>query len=308
MTSFLLKRIGQAVVVAWGAISLVFVIVRVVPGDPARLILGPDASADQVASVRADFGLDQPLWRQYLTHLADVLRGDFGESWRLGGSAMANTLDRYPATLTLAFLALLVTLFLGFPLGMLCARRAGGPLDSAISTSSLIGQALPSFWLGIVLILIFARQLEWLPSTAGSGLASAVLPSVTLALPFVGWLARLVRNSALEEGAKGYVRTARAKGTGEGVISYVHVGRNIAVPVVTVLGLLLGNFVANAVIVEVVFSWPGIGSLMVDAITNRDYAVVEAAIVTITITYILLNLVVDALYFALDPRLTPENA
>ncbi|GAA3938236.1 ABC transporter permease [Actinomadura viridis] len=302
MGRFLLNRAGQAVVVALGAISLVFIVVRVVPGDPATLILGPDASAAQLASVRADFGLDRPLWQQYLTHMGEVLRGDFGESWRLGGGAMAAVLDRFPATLTLATLALLITLGAGFPLGMACARRPGRVLDLLVSTGSLVGQAIPSFWLGIVLILIFARELHWLPSTAGGGPEAVILPAVTLALPFVGWLARLVRNGALEEIAKDYVRTARAKGTGEGAVMYAHVARNIAVPVVTVLGLLMGNFIANAVIVEVVFSWPGLGSLMVDAITYRDYAVVEAAIVTITLSYIALNLLVDALYTVLDPR------
>jgi len=308
MITFLAKRIGQALVVAWGAITLVFVIVRVVPGDPATLIVGPDAGPAQIASVRADFGLDQPLWQQYWSHMGNVLHGDFGDSWRLGSSAMASTFDRLPATLTLAVLALLITLVVGFPLGMACGRRAGGPLDTIVSTSSLIGQGIPSFWLGVVLILIFARYLNVLPSTAGGGPAAAILPAITLALPFVGWLARLVRNGVLEENDKDYVRTARAKGTGPTTVRYVHIGRNIAMPVVTVLGLLLGNFIANAVIVEVVFSWPGIGSLMVDAITNRDYAVVEAAIVTITVVYIVLNLVVDVLYVALDPRLTPENA
>ncbi|MFB4295682.1 ABC transporter permease [Actinomadura sp. NTSP31] len=308
MGRFLLRRAGQAVLVAWGAVTLVFVVVRIVPGDPATLILGPDASADQLASVRADFGLDKPLWRQYLTHMGEVLHGDFGDSWRLGGSAMSATLDRFPATLALAALALVITLAVGFPLGMACARRPGRILDALVSAGSLVGQALPSFWLGIVLILLFARQLHWLPSTAGGGPEAVILPSVTLALPFVGWLARLVRNGALEEIGKDYVRTARAKGTGEGAVLYVHVARNIALPVVTVLGLLMGNFIANAVIVEVVFSWPGLGSLMVDAITNRDYAVVEAAIVTITVCYIALNLVVDVLCVALDPRLTPQNA
>jgi peptide/nickel transport system permease protein len=308
MGRFLLRRAGQAVLVAWGAVTLVFVVVRIVPGDPATLILGPDASADQLASVRADFGLDEPLWRQYLTHMGEVLHGDFGDSWRLGGSAMSATLDRFPATLALASLALVITLAAGFPLGMACARRPGRILDALVSAGSLVGQALPSFWLGIVLILLFARQLHWLPSTAGGGPEAVILPSVTLALPFVGWLARLVRNGALEEIGKDYVRTARAKGTGEGAVLYVHVARNIALPVVTVLGLLMGNFIANAVIVEVVFSWPGLGSLMVDAITNRDYAVVEAAIVTITVCYIALNLVVDVLCVALDPRLTPQNA
>ncbi|WP_329520937.1 ABC transporter permease [Spirillospora sp. NBC_01491] len=308
MGRFLLRRLLQAVVVALGAISLVFVVVRVVPGDPATLILGPDASAGQLASVRADFGLDQPLWRQYLTHMAGVLHGDLGDSWRLGGSAMSSTLDRFPATLALAALALLITVAIGFPLGMLGARKPGGARDLLISTGSLVGQAVPSFWLGIVLILLFARQLNWLPSTSDGGAAALILPSVTLALPFIGWLARLVRNGALEESAKDYARTARAKGAGERTVMYAHVARNIAVPVVTVLGLLMGNFIANAVIIEVVFSWPGLGSLMVDAITNRDYAVVEAAIVTITLSYIVLNLLVDVLYVVLDPRLTPENA
>ncbi|MFB9836308.1 ABC transporter permease [Actinoallomurus acaciae] len=308
MGVFVAKRLGQAVVVAWGALTLVFIIVRVVPGDPAKLILGPDASADQLKHVRTDFGLDHPLWRQYVDHLAGVLHGDLGDSWRLGGSALGDTLERFPATLTLSLVALVLTIVIGFPLGMLCARRPGKVLDLLVSTGSLVGQAVPSFWLGIVLVLLFARELGWLPATADGSFAGVLLPGFTLALPFIGWLARLVRNGALEEGAKDYVRTARAKGVPEGLVQYVHVGRNIAVPVVTVLGLLMGNFIANAVIIEVVFSWPGIGSLMVDAITNRDYAVVEAAVLTMTLAYIVLNLLVDVVYFALDPRLTPENA
>ena len=308
MGAFVAKRIAQAVLVAWGALTLVFVIVRVVPGDPAKLILGPDASAEQVKNVRSDFGLDDPLWRQYLHHLGGILHGDLGDSWRLGGSALGDTLERFPATLTLALAALVLTVVIGFPLGMLCARRPGKILDLVVSTGSLVGQAVPSFWLGIVLILIFARQLGWLPATADGSSAAVLLPAVTLALPFIGWLARLVRNGALEEGAKDYVRTARAKGVPEGTVQYLHVGRNIAIPVVTVLGLLMGNFIANAVIIEVIFSWPGIGSLMVDAITNRDYAVVEAAILAMTVSYIVMNLLVDVVYFALDPRLTPEHS
>ncbi|GAA4600684.1 ABC transporter permease [Actinoallomurus liliacearum] len=308
MGVFVAKRLAQAVVVAWGALTLVFIIVRVVPGDPAKLILGPDASADQVKNVRANFGLDHSLGQQYLEHLGGVLHGDLGDSWRLGGSALGDTLARFPATLTLSLVALVLTVLIGFPLGMLCARRPGKVLDLLVSTGSLVGQAVPSFWLGIVLILLFARELGWLPATADGSFAGVLLPAFTLALPFIGWLARLVRNGALEEGAKDYVRTARAKGVSEGLVQYVHVGRNIAVPVVTVLGLLMGNFIANAVIIEVVFSWPGIGSLMVDAITNRDYAVVEAAVLTMTLSYIVLNLLVDVVYFALDPRLTPENA
>jgi ABC-type dipeptide/oligopeptide/nickel transport system permease component len=171
----------------------------------------------------------------------------------------------------------------------------------------LVGQALPSFWVGVMLILIFSRFLRVLPATADGSSVALILPSVTLALPFIGWLVQLVRMGVLDEVGKDYVRTARAKGIGDRVVFYVHVLRNMLIPVVTVLGLLIGNFIANAVIIEVVFAWPGIGSLMIDSITNRDYSVVQATIMTITAAYVLLNLAVDFLYFKLDPRLTPER-
>lgn len=308
MTRYVLRRLGHTVLLVFGAITVVFCVIRVVPGDPATLMLGPTATPEQLAEVREQLGLTDPLLVQYVGHLGEVLRGDLGESWRLGGSALGATLERFPATMLLAVSALLLTILLGYPLGMLSARRADGLLDRLISTGSLLGQGIPSFWLGIVLLLVFARELNWLPTTASGGPSAVLLPACTLALPFVGWLARLVRNGTLEEAGKDYVRTARAKGTPEWAVFVVHVGRNITIPVVTVLGLLMGNFIANAVIVEVVFAWQGIGTLMVDAITNRDYAVVEAAVLTITLGYILLNLLVDILAFRLDPRLTPENA
>jgi peptide/nickel transport system permease protein len=308
MLIFVLRRLGQSLFLVFGAITIVFLVVRVVPGDPSALIVGAGATKAQLADVRANLGLDDPLWEQYVVHITEVLRGDFGESWRLGGSALDNTLNRLPASLLLALYALLFTILVGFPLGVLCARRAGSWLDSFISGFSLVGQALPSFWVGIMAILIFSRALDLVPATADGSFTSTLMPSVVLALPFIGWLARLVRGGVLEEMGKDYVRTARSKGLPERAVFNVHVLRNILIPVVTVLGLLMGNFLANAVIIEVVFSWPGIGSLMVESITNRDYQVVEACILTLTVAYIALNFLVDVTYFYLDPRLTPETA
>ncbi|ACU96369.1 ABC transporter permease [Saccharomonospora viridis] len=307
MITYIARRLGQSVFLIFGAITIVFLVLRVIPGDPAALMLGSQATEEELAAARQQLGLDDPLWQQYVRHLGEVVTLDFGESWRLGGDALGNVLDRLPATVTLAGYALLFTLLLGFPLGVYAARHEGKLVDRLVSYLSLAGQALPSFWVGLMLVLIFARILGVLPGTANGTPASVILPAFTLALPFLGWLARLVRNGTLEELGKEYVRTARSKGLSERVVFNVHVLRNTLTPVVTVLGLVLGNFIADAVIIEQVFAWPGIGTLMIDSIIHRDYAVAEAAIVLIAVFYILLNLLVDVLYFYLDPRITLET-
>lgn len=307
MITYIARRLGQSVFLIFGAITIVFLVLRVIPGDPEALMLGSQATEEELAAARQQLGLDDPLWQQYVRHLGEVVTLDFGESWRLGGDALGNVLDRLPATVTLAGYALLFTLLLGFPLGVYAARHEGKLVDRLVSYLSLAGQALPSFWVGLMLVLIFARILGVLPGTANGTPASVILPAFTLALPFLGWLARLVRNGTLEELGKEYVRTARSKGLSERVVFNVHVLRNTLTPVVTVLGLVLGNFIADAVIIEQVFAWPGIGTLMIDSIIHRDYAVAEAAIVLIAVFYILLNLLVDVLYFYLDPRITLET-
>lgn len=307
MLQFLLRRLVQAILIIFASLSVVFLIVRVVPGDPAALMLGSSTTPEDIARLRGQLGLDQPLGVQYLTFLTQVLQGDFGTSWRLGGDALANVAQRLPATLELSAFALLLTVVIGFPLGVLSARHAGSWLDRLISVPAMVGQALPSFWVGVMLILIFSRTLNLLPPTADGTVVALLMPATTLALPFLGWLVQLVRNGALGELSKDYVRTARSKGLNRQVVFYGHVVRNMLIPVVTLLGLLIGNFIANAVIIEVVFAWPGIGSLMIDSITNRDYAVVQAVIMVITVAYVLLNLLVDLLYVALDPRLKPEH-
>lgn len=303
MARFVVRRVLQSIFVLWGAVSIVFVVVRVVPGDPASLLLGPSATREQIAAAQHGLGLDQPIFEQYVRYLGDAVQLNFGQSSRLGGPAMTEVLDRLPATLSLAFVALLMTLLVGFPLGVWSARHSRGVLSQAVSVLSLAGQGMPQFWIGIMLILVFSAHLRLLPASGFTSLESLIMPGVALALPFVGWLTRSVRSGVLDELGNNYVRTARAKGLPGRVVFYGHVLRNTFVPVITVIGLLLGIFIGSAVIVEVVFSWPGVGRLLIDAITYRDYSVVEAAVAVITGVYVVLNLLVDVLYTYLDPRI-----
>lgn len=307
MASFLVRRLAQSLLVILGAVTIIFIMVRVVPGDPAALMLGITATPQRIAALHAEMGLDDPIIVQYLHYLRDVLTLDFGQSFRLTGPAMGHVLAFLPATAILAFWAMAITLAVSFPLGIAAARRPRGRLDGLISGSSLVGQALPQFWVGIMLILIFAQYLGVLPSGGPGGPAHIVLPAIALALPFIGWVTRLVRSGLIEEQQAEYVQTARAKGLSERVIFYIHVLKNALVPVVTVVGLLLGEFVGSAVIVEVVFSWPGVGRLLVDSITHRDYAVVQAAVAVITAVYVFANLAVDLLYGYLDPRIRTQE-
>lgn len=303
MGAYVLRRLAQAIFVVWGVITAVFIIVRVIPGNPALLMLGSNATRAQIDQLRQQMGLDQPIVVQYVQYLGNVAQLNFGTSWRLGGPALEATLQRLPATLLLAAAAMGITLIIALPLGIVSGRRAGGIVDRICTILSLAGQALPQFWVGIMCILLFASNLRLLPSAGSAGWQSLVLPAVALSLPYFGWLIQLVRGGILEQLIQEYVSTARAKGLSEGVVFYFHVFRNTLIPVVTVLGLLLGNFIASAVIVETVFSWPGIGSQLISSITYRDYSVVEATVAVIAVAYVIINLAVDMSYLYLDPRI-----
>ncbi|MFD1718478.1 ABC transporter permease [Georgenia deserti] len=307
MGALVIRRIGQAVLVLWGALTIVFIVVRLVPGEPAALLLGPSATADQVAALNAELGYDDPLLVQYLTYLADAVRLDFGDSNRLHIPAMAAALGRLPATMTLAFSAMIVTIAVGFPLGVMAARRPKSAVGRAVSTLSLAFQGMPQFWVGIMLVITFSATLGLLPSSGFTTPQSLIMPAIALALPYIGWLTRSVRNSVMEELDRHYVRTARANGLPPQRIFYGHVVRNTLIPVITVIGLLLGVFIGSAVIVEQVFAWPGVGRLMIEAITYRDYSVVQAAVLVITALYVAMNLAVDLLYSYLDPRVRFGN-
>jgi peptide/nickel transport system permease protein len=303
LTTYVARRLVLSLFVLWGAVTIVFLAVRVVPGDPALMILGSDASADQLASLRQRMGLDQPLGVQYVDFLTRAARLDFGTSLRLDVSAMGEVGQRLPITGRLALTALALALLLSFPLGILAAVHHRTAIDKVVSVVSLLGQAMPSFWLGIMLILIFARWLQLLPSAGSETWAHLVLPALTLALPLVGVLTRLVRSGLLDTLAEDYVRTARAKGLTRRAVIARHALPNMLIPVITVIGLQLGYLLGGAVIVETVFSWPGVGQLLVAAISNRDYPLVQASITVVTGVFILVNLGVDLSYGYLDPRI-----
>lgn len=302
MVAYLLQRLGYSIFVLWGALTVVFVVVRLVPGDPAQMMLGTQGTQQEVSALRRQMGLDQPLPTQYLRFLTQAIRLDFGMSLRLEVPAVGAVTARLPATSLLAVTAMTLAIALSLPLGMAAAIYQRSLLDRLVSALSLIGQAAPSFWLGIMFILIFARRLQWLPSAGIGGWRHLVLPAVTLGLPLVGILTRLIRSGLLEVLNDDYVRTAHAKGLAPRVVIFRHALRNALIPVVTVAGLQFGSLLAGAVIVETVFAWPGAGRLLVDAISNRDYPIVQAAILFITAGFVLLNLLVDLSYGLLDPR------
>jgi|SRR5690625_369732 len=307
MTGYLLRRFLYSIFVIWGVVIIIFFVIRVIPGDPAAVMLGTSATEEQVLDLRQALGLNDPLFLQYVNYIKDVVNLDFGESFKFGGPALDHVLYRLPFTVTLAVSSIIIAVIISFPLGILAARKSNTFTDWLISSGSLLGQSLPTFWVGIMLILIFARFLGMLPSGGSGSIAHLILPALTLCLPFIGMIVRLVRNGILDELNRGYVQTARSKGLKESVVFYVHVLRNVLIPVVTVMGLLLGEFIGSAIIIEVVFSWPGIGRLLVDSILNRDYAIVQATVVIIATFYVLLNLIVDILYGLIDPRIQLEE-
>jgi len=281
---------------------VIFIAIRVVPGDPALAILGPDASPADLSALRARLGLDRPIVIQYLEYLGRTVRLDLGNSIRLEAPVLGVIMERFPLTALLAFTAIVLAVGLSFPLGILAALKRHSVIDSAVSAFSLVGQSVPSFWLGIVLILIFARQLRLLPSAGAESWKHLILPSLTLALIFTGVLTRLVRSGMLEVLAEDYVRTAHAKGLAPRLVVIRHALPNMLIPVVTVIGLQLGHLLGGAVIIETVFGWPGIGRLLVDAIFHRDYPLVQGAVFFITAGFIIINLMVDLSYGYLDPR------
>ena len=303
MSQYLVTRLGYSVFVLWGALTIIFVAIRIVPGDPAMMMLGPGSTQEDIAALRERLGLDESMLVQYGRYIGDVARMDFGDSLWLNRPVVSEVVSRVAATARLAGAAALVGLVVSVPLGIAAALKRGSPLDGLISVVSLVGQSVPSFWLGIMLILVFARQFQLLPSSGSSGWSHLVLPAITLAMPLIGVLTRLVRSGMLDVLHEDYVRTARAKGLNPQAVLLRHAMRNMLIPVVTVVGLQLGNLLGGAVIVETVFGWPGIGRLLVDAINQRDYPLVQVAILFITVSFVVINLLVDLSYGLLDPRI-----
>ena len=303
MRAYILRRVAQSALTLLGVSVLVFVILRVLPGDPARMLLPDGAPESAVAELNRQLGLREPLIVQYGLFLRSVAHGDFGQSFQYRAPALRVVLDRLPATVQLTVAAMLVTIAAGVSLGIGTAVRRGTRYDVAGTILAVLGQSLPNFWLGIMLILLFGVALRWLPTSGFAGWTSLVLPAVTLAAFPTALVARLTRSSMLEILNRDYIRTGRAKGLAERSVVLRHALRNAAIPVLTVIGLQIGALLGGAVITESVFAWPGMGKLIVDAIFFRDFPVVQTVLILSATVFVVINLAVDLLYTVIDPRI-----
>ncbi len=307
MSLYALRRILQAVPIALLVATLVFSLIHLIPGDPVEMMLGEGAQPAEVGQLRAQLGLDRPLGEQYLSFLRGLATGDLGESLHFRRPVVEVLLEHYPATLELALASMLVALAIALPLGILAAVYRDRAVDHLSRFFALLGVSLPNFWLGPMLILLFAVYFGWLPVSGRSGLASLILPALTLGTALAGFLTRMVRTSLAEELAKPYLVTARAKGLGETRAVLVHGVKNALIPVVTVVGLQFGTLLTGAIITETIFSWPGLGRLLIQAIRLRDYPLVQGGVLVMAVTYVLVNLATDLAYALLDPRIRYEK-
>jgi len=300
---YITQRLIQAMGVIIGVSMLVFVLVRVIPGDPARIMLSESASDEQVSEMRHILGLDQPLPVQYVVFVRQALGGDLGSSLFYGEPTLKVVADHLPATLLLGATSLVLALVIALPVGVLSAVRRDSVWDFAGMGLAIVGQSVPAFWLGLMLVLVFSVFLGWLPSSGFGSPLHLVLPSVTLGAFICALSTRLIRSGLLEVLHEDYVRTARAKGLTERAVLSRHALRNTLIPLVTILGLQLGSLLGGAVITETVFAWPGVGTLIFTAINARDYPLIQASVLLLSLVFVLINLGVDLVYAYLDPRI-----
>ncbi len=303
MLTYVARRVLVAVPTIFGVATVIFLLVRLLPGDPARTIAGVLASQADVERIRHQFGFDQPLYVQYVTYIVHLLTGDLGISTRTGAPVREEILTRLPYTLELAAISTVISVLLGVTLGMIAATRRGSPLDLMISALAVFGLSMPVYWLGLMLIILFSIQLHAFPAAGAQDPLGFVLPSITLAMFSLALVARQARSAMLEVLGQDYVRTARAKGAPMRRVLAKHALRNALLPVMTVIGLQFGALIGGAVLTETVFIWPGVGRLLVDSIFSRDYAVVQGVVLMLAVGFIIVNLLVDLLYAYVDPRI-----
>jgi peptide/nickel transport system permease protein len=300
---YLARRLLVAIPTLFGVATIVFFIVRLIPGDPARVMAGEAAGDDVVARIRANFGFDQPLPIQYVRFIANLLRADLGRSIRTGDSAFGEIMLRLPHTIELAALATLLGAVIGITFGIIAATNRGRPIDVLVSALSVSGMSLPTYWLGLMLVIVFAVNLRWLPASGAEDPRGVILPTVTLAALSTALIARMSRSAMLEVLGQEYVRTAQAKGVPGRRILLRHCLPNALLPIVTVIGLQFGALLGGAVLTETIFSWPGMGRLLVDSIFARDYPVVQGCVLLFSVGFIVVNLLADVLYAVVDPRI-----
>ncbi len=299
--AYILRRLLIAIpvllVVSFAVFGMVFL-----SGDPAVLMMPPEATAEDLAAFRAAYGFDDPFLVQYARFLGGALQGDLGNSIRYKSPALALVVERVPATLQLSLTSMVLAVLFSLPLGTIAALRRNSVVDYLASVIAVVGQSMPNYWLGFLLVMFFAVRLRWLPTSGGPGLRYVVLPALTIALGVTALVTRMTRSSVLEVIREDYVRTARSKGLREAVVITRHVLRNAMLPVVTVIALQFGYILGGAVVVETIFAWPGLGLLAVQAINNRDYPLVQAIVLLLAVSFVVINLAVDIFYHFLDPR------
>jgi peptide/nickel transport system permease protein len=303
MLSFIVKRLAWSVPTALMVVVVVFSILHLAPGDPARLVAGDDADPQTLEAIRHDLGLDKPLLEQLAVYTGNLLRLDLGRSIHSKTPVRDELAARLPATAQLAVASLIIAVVLGLPIGMATAVRAGTLWDLIGSLVATILVSAPGFWVGMVLILVFSVGLGWFPAAGSGGLENLVLPAFALSGYSLALVARVTRSECLEVLGQDYVRTARAKGLRENVVLYRHVLKNALLPILTVIGLQFGHALGGAVVVESVFAWPGVGRLVIEAIFRRDFPMVQGALLIISLSFLLVNLLVDVAYAYADPRI-----
>ncbi|WP_025660278.1 ABC transporter permease [Rhizobium sp. IBUN] len=302
MIRFVLVRLFRALITILAVVTFAFVVLRM-SGDPAQVMLGPDVPQDSIDAFRKAWGLDQPLWIQYIAYLKSIFTGDFGVSMRDKASALCLVMERVPATLQLTVPALILKLVIGIPAGVYAALHRQSFADRGVILLAILGFTIPSFVMGLVLVLIFSVMLGLLPSGGQDTWMHGILPTITMSIGGIGILARFSRSAMIEVMGQPYIRTASAKGLKWSDVVWSHALPNAAVPIVTIVGFMVGSLIAGAVVVESIFSWPGIGRLLVVSVSNRDLTVVQCILLIIAATMVVSNLVVDLLYGWLDPRL-----
>lgn len=306
MLKYILKRVVMLIPVLIGVSLIVFILMQLTPGDPAQIILGPQASDADIANMRERLGLNDPLYVQYFRFLFGIFTFDFGTSIKDGQGVFESIMHHFPPTVELTIAAMLVALLIGIPVGIISSTKPYSFFDNTSTVGALIGFSIPNFWLSIMLILVFAVHLQWLPVSGYGGVLFLILPAIALGTQTAAVVTRMTRSSMQEVMRQDYIRSARAKGLTERVVIFRHAFRNALIPIVTVVGLQVGALLEGAILTESVFSWPGIGRFMIDAIRAKDFPVVQGSVIFITFIIVLVNLLVDILYSYIDPRIKSQ--
>jgi peptide/nickel transport system permease protein len=302
MKQFIINRVLSGILVIFGISIFSFLLIHFIPGDPVKIMLGINASPEQVEKLTHHLGLDKPLLVQYGQYIMNVFEGDFGTSLKTGRPVLTEILDRFPETVKLAVFGLFVAVVIGISLGILAARFKDSFIDKLCTALATLGVSIPSFWLAILLVMLFSVKLSWFPIANGTGFRDLILPAVTLGVVASTMIMRLTRNGMVEVLSNDYIRTARAKGLEDGLILFRHALRNVLIPVVTVIGLQLAALLGGTVIIEQVFNWPGLGTLALGAIMSRDFPLIQGIVLFMGVAYVTINILVDVLYSLIDPR------